>query len=272
MGRIVVTGASTGIGRACVVRFAQLGHTVFAGVRKSADVEALQAKNVVPMLLDVTSPQSIAAALTAVGPEPLAGLINNAGIAVIGPLELVPVDAWRNQFEVNVLGLVAVTQAFLPLLRQGKGRIVNVGSIAGRSALPASGPYDASKFAVEAISDALRMELHASGIFVSLIEPGAVATPLWRKTLENLESIKDGCAAEAYEPYARLMANVQKETVTAAKKAVPVESVVKAVEHAMTARRPKTRYVIGPDAWLFVILNLLPDRWRDSLILGQLQK
>jgi len=268
-GRIVITGASTGIGRACAVHFAKLGYEVYAGVRKSSDAEALKSEGATPVMLDVTDPKSIAGVAAAVAGVPLAGLINNAGIAVTGPLELVPVDAWRRQFEVNVIGLVAVTQAFLPMLRESKGRIVNIGSIAGRSALPGSGPYDSSKFAVEAVSDALRMELQSSGVLVSLIEPGAVATPIWEKTSTDVAGLRDH---PAYAPYAKLMANIEKEAAGAVKKAVPVGAVVKAVEHAIEARRPKTRYVIGSDAWLFLALNLLPDRWRDRLILSQLQK
>jgi NAD(P)-dependent dehydrogenase (short-subunit alcohol dehydrogenase family) len=181
-GNILVTGASTGIGRACALRFAELGYRIFAGVRKLADGEALRANssgNIEPVLLDVTQTESIVGALAVADDQPLAGLVNNAGIALVGPLELLPIDAWRKQFEVNVIGLVAVTQAFLPLLRRGRGRIVNIGSIAGRSALPGSGAYDSTKFAVEAITDVLRMELHAFGISVSVIEAGAVATPIW---------------------------------------------------------------------------------------------
>src|SRR5262249_28227029 len=157
-GIILVTGASTGIGRACAIRFAELGYRVFAGVRKMSDGEEHRAHGsglIEPVLLDVTCADSIAAAVKLVGDVPLAGLVNNAGIATLGPLELVGPDAWRRQFEVNVIGLVAVTQACLPLLRRGPGRIVNIGSIAGRSALPGSGAYDASKYAVEAITDVL---------------------------------------------------------------------------------------------------------------------
>src|SRR5262249_24407077 len=148
-GIILVTGASTGIGRGCALRFAKLGYRVLAGVRKEFDGETLRAEGsglIEPVLLDVTSVESIAKALAVVGDQPLMGLVNNAGIATVGPLESVPVEAWRKQFEVNVIGLVAVTQACLPLLRRGPGRIVNIGSISGRCALPGSGAYDSTKF------------------------------------------------------------------------------------------------------------------------------
>jgi NAD(P)-dependent dehydrogenase (short-subunit alcohol dehydrogenase family) len=273
-GKILITGASTGIGQACAIRFAQLGYDVLAGVRNPADVEAFRAHslpNITPVLLDVTRPESIEGALAATGGEPLAGLVNNAGVAVVGPLELVPIEEWRRQFEVNVIGLVAVTQAFLPPLRRGRGRIVNIGSIAGRSALPGSAAYDASKFAIEAITDALRMELHAWGISVSVIEPGAVATPIWEKTLREVDDLRRQTTPERYALYAGLIARVRKEAEKP-RNAIPAGEVVKAVKHAMTARRPRTRYLVGRDARLWLLLNLLPDRWRDRLILSEMNK
>jgi NAD(P)-dependent dehydrogenase (short-subunit alcohol dehydrogenase family) len=271
-GNILLTGASSGIGRACALRFAELGYRVFAGVRKESDGEALQAGCsglIEPVLLDVTSPESIAGALRAVGDQPLAGLINNAGIATLGPLELVPIDAWRRQFEINVIGLVAVTQACLPALRLGRGRIVNIGSIADRCALPGSGPYDSSKFAVGAITDVLRMELRPWGIAVALIEAGAIATSIWDKSLREADELSQQVEPERYALYRNLMETVREETTQAAKTASPVAVVVKAVEHAMTARRPRTRYLVGRDNWLWRFLSWLPDRWRDRLILSK---
>jgi NAD(P)-dependent dehydrogenase (short-subunit alcohol dehydrogenase family) len=274
-GSIAITGASTGIGRGCAIHFAGLGHKVFAGVRSSADGDALKASspgNIQPLLLDVTCADSVKGAAATIGDEPLAGLINNAGVAVVGPLEVVPIAAWRRQFEVNVIGLVAVTQALLPALRRGRGRIVNIGSIAGRSPLPCSGPYDASKFAVEAITDVLRMELKSMGIAVSVIEPGAVATPIWEKSLKDADELIRQAEPERYALYARLMAKLRAEAMEAARKAISVDQVVKAVEHAMTARRPKARYPVGGDTRLWLLLNALPDRWRDWLILSQMNK
>jgi NAD(P)-dependent dehydrogenase (short-subunit alcohol dehydrogenase family) len=274
-GRVVVTGASTGIGRACALRLAGCGFVVLAAVRNLADGEALRTEspeNIQPVTLDVTRPDSIASALTAAGGEALAGLVNNAGIAVTGPLELVSVESWRRQFETNVIGLVAVTQAFLPLLLQGKGRIVNIGSIAGRVAFPGSGAYDASKHAIEAITDALRIELHASGLSVSLIEPGAIATPLWQKTVADVEAIRQRTAPEALARYAALLATIQRVAASSERKAVSADKVAKAVQHAMTARSPKTRYLVGPETRFWLLLNLLPDRWRDRLILSQLRE
>jgi len=274
-GTILVTGASTGIGRGCALRFAELGYRTFAGVRKMSDGESLKAESsngIEPILLDVTCSESIATALATLGDVPLAGLVNNAGIATLGPLELLPIEAWRKQFEVNVIGLVAVTQACIPLLRLGQGRIVNVGSSAGRCALPGSGPYDSTKFAVEALTDVLRMELQAWGISVSLIEAGAVATPIWEKSLREADELSLQVEPERLALYKGLMATARKETEYAAKNALPVSAVVKAVEHAMTARGPKTRYLLGWDAWLWVMLSRLPDRWRDWLILKNIHE
>jgi NAD(P)-dependent dehydrogenase (short-subunit alcohol dehydrogenase family) len=272
--RILITGASTGIGQACAIHFARLGYEVLAGVRKIADGEALQAHslpNITPVLLDVTRAESIEGALAAAGTEPLAGLVNNAGIAVVGPLELVPIEDWRRQFDVNVIGLVAVIQACLPLLRRGRGRIVNIGSIAGRSALPGSAAYDASKFAIEAITDALRIELDSWGIRVSIIEPGAVATPIWQKTLRALDDLRLQAGPDRYALYAGLLARIRKEAEKP-RGAAAATAVVKAVHHAMTARRPRTRYLVGRDARLWLLLNALPDRWRDRLILSDLNR
>jgi NAD(P)-dependent dehydrogenase (short-subunit alcohol dehydrogenase family) len=242
-------------------------------VRKTPDGESLRADGfglIEPVSLEVTSAESIAKALAVIGDQPLAGLINNAGIATLGPLELLPIDAWRRQFEVNVIGLVAVTQACIPLLRRGPGRIVNIGSVAGRSALPGSGAYDSTKFAVEAISDVLRMELHAWGISVSLVEAGAVATPIWEKSLREAEDLGRQVATERYALYRGFMAKARQEVEQAARTALPVRAVVNIVEKAMTARKPRTRYVLGRDAWMWLLLNWLPDRWRDWLILREI--
>jgi NAD(P)-dependent dehydrogenase (short-subunit alcohol dehydrogenase family) len=275
-GNILVTGASSGIGRACAVRLAGLGYRVFAGIRylPAAEGEELQAlaPELELVLLDVTDSASIRQVVETIGGEPLAGLVNNAGIATVGPLELAPLEDWRRQFEVNVIGLVAVTQACLPALRRGKGRIVNIGSIAGRSALPCTVAYDASKFAVEAISDSLRLELDSFGIRVSLIEPGAVATAIWEKAARASEELHRRSDPELFDLYRRLIAKISEEAANAARKAVSANRVAEAVEHALTARRPKTRYVIGSDARFWLLLNLLPDRWRDWLILSELKK
>lgn len=272
--RVLITGASTGIGRACAIRIARRGFTVFAGVRSSVDAERLRAEvtgDLRPVQLDVTRSIEIEAMLAEMGGQPLAGLVNNAGIAIAGPLELIPMDAWRRQIEVNLLGLVAVTQACLPALRSGRGRIVNIGSIAGRLALPGSSAYDASKFAIEGLSDALRMELRSFGVSVSLIEPGAIATPIWKKSLAEADSLLEQADPIIRAPYAPLMAKLRQEAEISARHAVPPDTVVQAVEHALTARRPKARYLVGREARAMALLARLPDRWRDWLILNRMR-
>jgi NAD(P)-dependent dehydrogenase (short-subunit alcohol dehydrogenase family) len=269
----VVTGASSGIGEACALRLDSLGFRVFAGVRKPVDGDALKSKaseRLTPVILDVTSEESIAGAVRMVGDVPLAGLVNNAGIIVAGPLELVPMAMWRKQFEVNVLGQVAVTQAFLPLLRAGRGRIVNMSSVAGRSALPYSGPYCSSKFALEGLTDSLRMELREWGISVSIVEPGAIRTPIWEKSLTGATESMSRVPAHLLELYRTILAKMTTAAAQAEKHASPVEAVVKAVEHALTAAKPKTRYVVGSNAKMRMKLNYLPDRTIDSLILKKL--
>jgi NAD(P)-dependent dehydrogenase (short-subunit alcohol dehydrogenase family) len=272
---VVITGASTGIGAACAVRLAQLGFRVFAGVRKAADGEALKKQSsgsLTPLALDVTDAGSIAAAAVAVtrevGETGIAGLVNNAGIVVAGPLEFLPLDELRKQFEVNTIGHVAVTQAFLGLIRQGRGRIVNIGSSSGFLSTPFLGPYCASKFAMEAITDALRMELGPWGIGVSIVDPGNIATPIWQKSLAAADELTRHLPTAAHELYGHGMsvgrAAAQKEAVHSS----PPELVANAVEHALTAKRPRTRYYAGRDACLQAVLaRFLPDRMMDRLIM-----
>src|SRR5918996_79044 len=188
---VVVTGASTGIGRATALDLVSRGFDVFAGVRREADGDSVAAESsgaVTPVILDVTDAATIdGAALRvtdAVGDGGLRGLVNNAGIAEPAPLEIMPIDALRRQLEVNLVGQVAVTQAFLPLIRAARGRVVNISSVGGRVASPALGAYSASKYAIEALSDAMRMELHPWGIQVSVIEPGSISTEIWRRGYE----------------------------------------------------------------------------------------
>ncbi len=187
---IVITGTSTAIGAACALRLADAGYSVFAGVRRTADAEALAAQTsgeLMPLLMDITDAESIAAAAKTVdgvvGDRGIAGLVNNAGIVRPGPLEFQPMADFRVQLEVNLFGHVAVTQAFLPLIRKGNGRLVNVGSIGGRLVLPLHGAYSASKFAMEAVTDAFRLELREWGIPVSLVDPGGSASAIFGKTL-----------------------------------------------------------------------------------------
>ena len=271
---VLITGASTGIGAACALELGRLGFHVFAGVRSDAAAEDLRAKassRLMPVQIDVTDTGSIAAAVKTVGElvgdSGLSGLVNNAGIAVPGPLELVPVEMWRRQLEVNVLGQVAVTQAFLPLLRQAQGRIVNMSSVSGGLAMPYMGPYSASKHALEAITDALRFELRPWNIHVSAVEPGPIETPIWGKSTAAAEALSRQSPPEIRSLYAQRLALIHEAIARKARTAAPVETVVRAVVHALTATHPKTRYLLNWNAWTsFKGLRMLPDRLRDWIV------
>jgi NAD(P)-dependent dehydrogenase (short-subunit alcohol dehydrogenase family) len=268
VGFVLVTGASSGIGEACTLRLARAGWRVLAGVRTSADGERLRREGgsrVEPALLDVTDAASIAAAAARLRNGGLDGLVNNAGIAVSMPLELVPIEELRRQLEVNVVGQVAVAQAFLPHLRRARGRIVIVGSIAGRSALPFLGAYAASKHALEAITDALRVEVRPFGVEVALVEPGTISTPIWEKGRDTVQRLLPTLRAELIELYADRLAALGEAAAAAARRAEPADLVAKAVEHALTASRPRTRYVVGRDARRRARVERLPDRLRDRI-------
>lgn len=273
-GAVLVTGASTGIGRACTLRLDRLGFRVFAGVRRETDGRALKKKakgSLSPVRFDITVDASISAARDAieeaVGEEGLAGLVNNAGIAIPGPLEFLPLDDLRSQLEVNVIGQVAVTQAFLPLLRKGQGRIVNIGSIGGRMASPFLGAYNASKFAMEALTDALRMELKPWGIHVSIIEPGDIDTPLWQKGQGRADVLLGKMPPHGRELYDPAVEVVRQAAEKAAQDAIPPSAVAKAVVQALTAEKPKTRYVVGTNARIqAVVARVMPDGVKDWLV------
>lgn len=273
----MVTGASTGIGHAAALQLAASGFTVYAGVRSDADAERLRAAGLRPLKIDVTDGATIAAAAAAVGEAVgtggLAGLVNNAGIAVSGPIEFIPIEDWRRQLEVNLIGQVAAIQAFLPLLRTGRGRIVNVSSIGGRIALPLVGPYAASKFALEGVSDSLRRELRDQGIDVSVIEPGGVKTPIWDKGLSEADKIEAAAPPEARRLYGGLIDALRRQVeAIQTKTGIEPEEVAAAIVAALTAKKPRTRYLVGRDAKLrAVVARLLPDRAFDALVARQLK-
>jgi NAD(P)-dependent dehydrogenase (short-subunit alcohol dehydrogenase family) len=271
---VLITGASTGIGAACALHLDQAGFRVFAGVRQERDGAALRVRassRLQSLQLDVTDQLTIDGARreieVTVGGAGLDGLVNNAGTAVAGPLEVLPLAALRRQLEINLIGQIAVTQAFLPLLRTARGRIVNMGSIAGRAVTPFLGPYSASKFALEAVTDALRMELAPWGIEVAIIEPGAIATPIWTKSAAHAGELQEQTIREAPPLYREQMVRFGRTIQRVAERAAPVELVNRAVEHALTARRPKTRYLVGRDARIQRLIGvLLSDRARDRLV------
>jgi NAD(P)-dependent dehydrogenase (short-subunit alcohol dehydrogenase family) len=267
MPTVLITGASTGIGRACAERLAGAGWRVLAGARGEADLDALAAvPGVEPLRLDVTSASDVEAAAATVG-DALDALVNNAGIAVTGPIEALPLESWREQIEVNLLGQVAVTRALLPALLRARGRIVNMSSIGGRSALPLLGPYAASKFALEAFNDALRRELRSEGIEVVAVEPGSIATPIWGKGLAEADAKTADMTQEQWRRYGGMIAAVRREAEKAGVEGVAPEAVAAVVETALTADRPRTRYVIGRRARVQAVLTrVLPDRAMDALV------
>ena len=268
----MVTGSSTGIGRACAVALDRKGFHVLAGVRKDADGESLKASaaGIEPVIIDVTDAATIEALRTKVDAEHggrLAGLVNNAGISVAGPLEGVPIDEWRRQFEVNVIGQVAATKALLPALRAAKGRVAFMSSVGGKNAIGLLGPYGASKHAIEAIGDSLRQEMQPFGVNVAIIEPGSVATPIWDKGLEGAEDMRAALGDEVNRLYGERLDAFERLAKKTGAAGVPPEEVAEAVTHALTADRPKTRYVVGRDAKAQLAMKaVLPDRALDRLI------
>jgi NAD(P)-dependent dehydrogenase (short-subunit alcohol dehydrogenase family) len=266
---VVVTGASTGIGADAASQPAAAGFVVFAGVRDDAAAATLAAlgERVRPLRLDVTEPEQIAAAAAAVGASgfPLAALVNNAGVAVGGPLEVLPLASVRQAFEVNVFGSLAVTQAFLPQLRAARGRLVFIGSIAGRLAIPFIAPYSASKFALRALTDALRIELAPDGIRVTLIEPGSVKTPIWAKGRAGRERLLGALPPAAIERYGPQLEAMFANTANEERTALPVEVVGRSIVRAVTAPRPRDNEILGFPARAGSVIALLPARWRDRM-------
>lgn len=294
---VVVTGASSGIGRASALALAEAGFRVLGGVRSDEDGRALAAEGggrIVPVRLDVTVASEVAALARTVaehvGDAGLAGLVNNAGVAVAGPLEFLPLDDLRRQFEVNVVGQVAVTQALLPQLRKARstagggdgggeragatagrarrpGRIVFVGSISGLIATRLLGAYAASKFALEAIGDVFRRELGPWGVGVAVVEPGRIATGIWGRARAAGRARLRRMPADAGALYARAIDDVMAGSDGAEREGIAPEAVARAVVHALTAARPRTRYRVGVDAVAAAALvRHLPDRWVDGLL------
>ena len=263
-----MTGASTGIGEAAVLHLSTLGFDAVGAVRKNEDAERLEARGVRTVRIDVTDPEQIAAARDALGDTPLAGLVNNAGIAVAAPLEFLPMDRLRQQLEINLIGQAAVTQAFLPALRGTRGRIVMVSSIVGRVALPLVGAYNASKFGLEGLSDSLRRELRPQGVDVILIEPGGVKTPIWKKGEELADEMLEDVPPEAERLYGKTIATLRAETAKIEQElGIEPREVAEAIGRALTAKRPRTRYLVGGDAKVRgPMAKYLPDRLMDRMI------
>ena len=273
-GAVVVTGASTGIGRATALLLDKQGYRVFAGVRKEADAESLAEEGsdkLTPVTIDVTKERSIANARNkvqrAIGKEGLAGLVNNAGVGDGGPVETMDLDVFRNVLEVNLVGQIAVTQAFLPLIRKRPGTIVFIASIGGRIATPFMSPYNTSKFAVEALGESLRGELAPWGIDVVVVEPGSIDTPIWKKGAETIEEQFAKMPADTKRLYGKQLKRMDEVLTETAKRGISPQKVAKVIHNAIRSEKPKHRYLVGTDAKVAARLKgNLPERTFSKVV------
>ena len=270
---VVITGTSTGIGRACVERMAAAGWTVYAGVRKDADADDIKRSingDVRPVILDVTNADHITSLVARLrdelGAGGLDGLVNNAGVAEGGPIETLAESDWRWHFDVNVFGVINLTRESLPLLLAAKGRVVNIASIAGRVAAPLMGPYSAGKHAVEALSETLRFEVEPLGMRVACVEPGEIQSEIWSKADDQLVRIEGTLSDDVKNRYEAHLDMLYGFVADGAKRGIPASKVAAAVHHALTASRPKHRYLVGPDAKVVGVVSRLPDRLRQRML------
>jgi NAD(P)-dependent dehydrogenase (short-subunit alcohol dehydrogenase family) len=270
---VLVTGASTGIGRATALRLDAAGWRVFAGVRREADAEELRraaSERLVALMLDVTDAGQIAAAAERIEAEAdggLDGLVNNAGVAIPGPLETLPIEDFRRQIEVNLTAHVAVTQAMLGSIRRARGRIVFISSIGGRIAFPMTGAYHAAKFGIEAVGDVFRQELRSWGISVSIVEPGSIDTPIWERGERIADEVNERSPEHQEALYGKAIERYRRVVKQTAERGIAPDKVAVAIEHALTDSRPRTRYLVGIDAKVQARLKpLLPARLFDRIV------
>lgn len=274
MRSVLITGASTGIGRAAALRMDAGGWRVFAGVRREEDAAALReagSERLLPLMLDVRDAAQIEAAALRIGTETgkagLDGLVNNAGVAVPGPLETLPIEDFKRQIEVNLTAHVAVTQAMLAAIRTARGRIVFITSIGGLMAFPMFGAYHAAKFGLEAVGDVFRQELRPWGVKVAIVEPGSIATPIWGRGLDEVDAIAARARDGHDELYGKAIEAYRGVAMKTAARGIPPEKVAAKIEHALSARRPRPRYLVGTDARGQAFLSrVLPDRLLDWLV------
>jgi len=271
---VLITGASTGIGRATALRLDAAGWRVFAGVRKGEDADSLReagSERLEPLMLDVLEPEQIAAAAerigATVGASGLDGLVNNAGIAVPGPLETLPIEDFKRQIDVNLSAHVAVTQAMLPAIRLARGRIVFITSIGGLMAFPMFGAYHAAKFGLEAVGDVFRQELRPWGIRVVVVEPGSIATPIWERGQAEVDAIAERAREGHGELYGEAIEAYREVARKTGERGIPPEKVAERIGDALNARRPRTRYLVGADArGQALAKKLLPTRLLDWIV------
>ena len=275
-GAIVVTGSSSGIGRACALALHRAGFRVYAGVRKDKDAEALRAlasPALTPLFLDITNDQQIATAvrtvLADVGDAGLAGLVNNAGVGFLGPLEFLPLEHLQQELAINVTGQLAVTQAFLPAIRRARGRIVNIGSIAGKIALPFAGAIAVSKHGMEALNDVLRMELAPWGVHVIMVRPGLIRTEAPEKAYPIAQKMVEDLPPEGKTYFEAILRKFNETFIATNRAGSPPEVIAAVVLKALTTARPSLHYSAGKEAFkgLFAA-STLPDRILDRVRKG----
>jgi NAD(P)-dependent dehydrogenase (short-subunit alcohol dehydrogenase family) len=272
----VISGASSGIGAATARELARRGFHVLAGVRRERDADAIRGPGIEPLILDITVPDHIRALVARVLGDPrgraVRSLVNNAGAPVNVPVEAFAIDDWRRLFEVNLFGHVAMTQALLPALVRSKGRVVNISSVGGRIAMATYGPYAGTKFALEAVSDALRREVAPFGVEVVVVEPGAVRTEMLGRAVATAQQHAAAMTPEQEQRYGGLVQAIAAQAASATKSAMPAEAAAAVIAEAVTARKPRTRYTVGRDAALLTrLVRILPDRALDRLLAAALR-
>ncbi|MCC8930040.1 MULTISPECIES: SDR family NAD(P)-dependent oxidoreductase [Nocardiaceae] len=273
---IVVSGASTGMGAATARALAEQSYHVLAGVRRPRDADAIRAANIEPVILDITIPDHIDALVDRIDADPekrsLRAVVNNAGIAINAPVETLPLDQWRLQFEVNLFGHIALTQAMLPFLRRSHGRVVNISSVGGKVAMGTYGAYAGAKFALEAVSDALRREVAPHGIQVVVVEPGGVKTEMTGHGIERARAFVEEMSLEQRQHYGALMQAIMNQATAFTETGVSSDAAAVIIAKAVTTRKPKTRYTIGRDAAMLTRLaRILPDRTLDRVAAANLR-
>lgn len=273
---VVVTGTSSGIGRATAVQLAAEGFYVLAGVRRQEDAEEIKQKNIEPVILDITAIDTLRALAERVEQDPLGrplwAVVNNAGIAVNAPLEMVPLDEFRRQIEVSVIGQVAVIQALTPALLKSGGRVVNIGSVGGKISMPGFGIYSAAKYAMEAINDSLRREMSSFGLKVIMITPGGVSTSLSEKGVSTADRLSKLMTPDQHRRHDRLFDAVKAQAESWATSGIPPKKVAEVVSRAIHASNPRTRYTAGRDSALLTrLVRILPDKLLDRMLRSQMK-
>lgn len=274
---LVVTGASTGMGAATARELARRDFHVLAGVRRERDADAIRATNIEPVILDITQPEQVKALADRIAADPahrpLRALVNNAGIAVNAPVEALPIAEWRRQFDVNLFGHIAVTQALVPALLASSGRVVNISSVGGKIAMATYGAYAGTKFALEAVSDSLRRELAPLGVQVVIVEPGGVRTAMSARGIATANHLAAEMSPEQSQRYGPLVQAIVAQAADFTKTGLPADKAALVIARAVTARRPRTRYTIGRDAAILTRLNrILPDRLLDRILAANLRR